>query len=112
MPDLKSFEVGFGLIRGKEYAGYLLKDIEGVHQAIIKYKEYHYHLTLTYKLLNTQMSEKDFYDNHIFEDREILTHYGNPYMCKLWKINYEEIVDHQTGDKELIVRLEGEANKM
>ena len=92
MPDLESFKHGFNLIKNKNYAGYFLKDIQGVHEAVIKYKEYRYHLTLIYTIgVNPQMSEEEFFNNHIFEDKIIVTHYGNPYMCKLWKTKNKQL---------------------
>ena len=112
MPDLESFEKGFNLIKGNNYAGYILMDIKGIHEPIIKYKEYKYHITLIYGFENPQMSEEEFFNNHVFEDRQINTHYGNPYMCKLFKVNKEETVNNKTGFKELKIVLEGESHRM
>ena len=59
MPDLESFEKGFNLIKGNNYAGYILMDIEGIHEPVIKYKEYKNKLfKLTYFYLRWLLRKK------------------------------------------------------
>lgn len=83
MPDSLTFFHGFGLYEDKIYAGYKLIDIEATHTAVVTYHEYNYHIVLTYEAINPEMTPEEFFEKHIFEDKTILTRYGNPYHCHL-----------------------------
>lgn len=107
MPDIKTIETGFGFIKNKDYDGYLLENISGVHQVVTKYKKYKYYITLTYKPIHPIISEEKFYNNHIFDDKTLLSSYGNPYICKLWKVKKEKL---ENGD--IKIYLEGESTRI
>lgn len=106
MPDLNDFEEGFGLIKNKNYEGYFLDSIIGTHQTIVRNRKYKYYIKLTYSFHNPGMSVDLFYNHHVFQNRVINSHYGNPYLCKLWKVNF------LINGNNLEVNLEGESERI
>lgn len=117
MPDLQTFETGFGLFKGKTYGGYKLHDIEGDHEAVIKYKQYKYYLCLIYiadKSEKSILTPEQLYEGHVFEDKTLTTHYGNPYLCHLYKVNMKSDVEYIDGyDQEVIrIYLEGDSHRI
>jgi hypothetical protein len=105
MPDFSDFVRGFGLIENTNYNGFLLTNIQGTHNTIIRYKKYSYTITLKYKILKNKNIE-EFYNNLVFTNRVINSAYHNPYNCELRKDNYSI-----NGDI-LTVNLIGESNRI
>lgn len=47
MPELNEFLKGFNLIEGNNFDGYILDKIDASHEAVVRYREYKYPITLT-----------------------------------------------------------------
>ena len=82
MPYAAEFLAGFGLIKGKTLAGYVLVDATSTHDTVRRYQEYSYNITLTF-----QNQGYGSYENLFFALEPYLlaehTIYGvrNPYRC-------------------------------
>lgn len=48
MPNRANFARAFGLIKGKQFAGYTLTSISLTHHADVPYHKYSYHITVTF----------------------------------------------------------------
>ena len=101
MPDPLTFCNSFGIHKNKTYVGYQLIDIEATHKAVVRYYEYNYHIVLTYKIVSPEISPKEFFENHIFDDKNVSTRYGSNYLCHLEKYSY------RIEDNHIIIILSG-----
>ena len=106
MPDSDDFVKGFDFFKGDSYDGYLLESINASHSVIKKYKEYSYHIILTYDTKHKDVNDEEFFNYHVFEDKIINSRYGNPYKCSLIKKNFS------INGTKLTIELEGHSYRV
>ena len=82
MPEAAEFLEGFGLVSGKQLAGYVLTHATSTHESIKRYQEYRYKITLTFQNRGTGVYENLYYALHAYISLEHII-YGikNPYRC-------------------------------
>lgn len=82
MPSATNFLLGFGFTQGKLLAGYTLSKATSTHNAVKRYQDYHYDITLTFTNNGSGNYENLYYtlDPYISAEHII---YGihNPYRC-------------------------------
>jgi hypothetical protein len=86
MPTLNSFLHGFGIHQGLQVDGYLLSNIEGKHEQIVRYREYQYPIELTFVPQHSQVNYQELISKitQITSGTNIIsTRYGNPYECNI-----------------------------
>jgi len=84
MPNLTEYLRGFEIHKGLQISGYILDNIRGIHNPIIKYRQYEYIIELTF----LPQSYNANYNELLTNLREltngvriIYSSYGNPYRC-------------------------------
>ena len=98
MPDASEFLSGFGFIQGSQISGYILTTTTSTHEAIKRYHEYKYSITLIFKNLGTGIYENlyaSIYEKIIQE--HIIYGIRNPYRCVIDIPQYGDILQDEGG---------------
>lgn len=92
MPKANKFLKGFDLVKNRKFDGFEIIKISSTHETIVRYHKYQYHIKMVVKKIENDTIEnliKNINKNNY--DREILSEYGNPYLCKIKKISKKDI---------------------
>jgi len=88
MPDVPEFLKGFNLIKGNNFDGYTLENVEASHEVVRKYREYKYPISLTLKKRSknggsdsSSISELLPSLNEEIKKEHIIYGIRNPYRC-------------------------------
>lgn len=98
MPEAAEFLAGFGLTQGARFDGYTLSSSTSTHNAVKRYQEYYYGITLVF-----HNNGSGTYDNlyHAVLDQTSQTHiiYGirNPYRCIIDAPKHGDILEDDNG---------------
>lgn len=91
MPELDLYYNGFALHKGLIIAGYELIEINGKHISNIRYRDYSYPVTTTWKKINNSSDNfEDKLRKYLRGDKTIYTHYGNPYKCQFGSLSFKK----------------------
>lgn len=85
MPSEHAFLAGF-FPPSQTYAGWTILSASSTHQAIIRFKEYTYHITITFVNKNstsTLAELKQAIRDVVKKSLRINSNYGNPYRCTI-----------------------------
>ena len=111
MPEPGKFLKAFGLIKGSIISNYRLDNVKATHEAVIRYKEYIYLITLEFTKLAGGNYEKFISKlNNLLKEEYIVYGIRNPYVCKI-DFSYEKnkiILDHYGN---VTIKLIGHANR-
>ncbi len=84
MPGLSQFLSGFGIYKGLQLADYILQNIQGDEQQIVRYREYEYPIQIVFTPQYGQVSSQTLlsqFNQMVSGKRIIYSSYGNPYEC-------------------------------
>jgi hypothetical protein len=98
MPEAAEFLAGFGLIQGTQFDGYTLSSSTSTHDAVKRYHEYYYGITLVFR--NTGSGTYDNLFNAVSDNiSQTHTIYGirNPYRCIIDTPKYGDIIEARDG---------------
>ena len=103
MPELNEFLHGFNLIKDTNYGGYIIEKIDASHQAVVKYREYKYPITLYFRKTDRRTNKEQLMLalNLEINKQHIIYGIRNPYRCV---IQFQSLNDN--GDN-VVVKLMG-----
>jgi len=93
MPKVPQYLTGFGLQQGSTMAGYVLDKIQIEHDEMVRYREYQYPTTLTWRKQDPGANYNQFKQqltNYLGLMKVIYTSYGNPYDCNFGTLNFTD----------------------
>lgn len=109
MPKIEEFVAAFGLIKGNIFSDYRLNTVRGSEEAVKRYHEYKFNITLIFEPLNKNAQYNDLYDAlaNRLEIEHIVYGIKNPYRSIIDLPKYGDIYENPAG--EIIFKLTGHA---
>jgi hypothetical protein len=92
MPTPEKFLSSFGFIKGSQFDGYILDQTNSTHTSIERYKEYEYHIELSFSNIDNGTWETLFAIlRKTISEEHIIKGARNPYKCNIDYPSYGDV---------------------